>query len=137
MGVSGGERWKRNGGIESKNGVTPLSSIRDLSSFASQSSLFGGRVSGGNGFSVRVGVRGGVRGGGEGGVSSEILQAIQMDQSPLYASQGFGRRGVISGSGGLVGGKWMLPRRRGGWKRRGTSSLSYRPRLSARGNMVV
>ena len=46
---------------------------------------------GGNGFDVRV--RGGVRKGGEGGGFSDILQDMQMDLSPLYASQGFVRGG--------------------------------------------
>ena len=75
MDGSGGERRQRNGGIKSKSGVTPSSSIRDLSSFAPQLSLFGGGGAVGNGFGV--GARGGVRGGGEGGGLSEIFRPFR------------------------------------------------------------
>ena len=49
-----------------------------------------------------VGVGGRVGGGGVG--SSEIIQAMQMSQSSLYASQGFCGGGSISGNSGLRGG---------------------------------
>ena len=115
--------------------VTPLSSIRYPSSFASQLSSFRGGVEEGNSFGV--GVRGGVGGGGKGGVSSEIFQAMQMDQSSLYASQRFGGGGGSSVVGVLGGRGQMRPRRRGCWwigkQRQGTSSFSYRPRLTVRG----
>ena len=113
-----------------KDGVTPQSYIRYLSSFTSQPSSFGGRGSGGNGFCV------GSRGGGEGGGSSDILQSMQMDQSPLYASRGFGVGVVISGNGGLGGGGrislWRLGGWWRGWQQRGTSSYSYRPRSAVK-----
>ena len=64
--------------------VTPSSSVRDPYSFAPQSSSFGGGGAGGNGFGVGVG--GNVGGGSEGGGLLEILQAMQMDQFPIYAS---------------------------------------------------
>ena len=57
----------------------------------SQSSSFGFVGSGGKCFGV--GVRVGVGGGGRGGGLSKILQAMKMDQSPLYVSQGFGGGG--------------------------------------------
>ena len=41
---------------------------------------------GGNGFDFRFG--GGI--GGEGGRLSKIIQAMQMDQSPIYTSHVFG-----------------------------------------------
>ena len=63
-----------------------MPSIRDPSSFTSQLSSFRGRGAGGNGFGVSIGIRGGCEGGG----LSEILPYMQIDQSPLYASQGFG-----------------------------------------------
>ena len=67
---------------------------------------------GGNGFSVGFG--GGVGGGGGGLL--EILQAMQIYQSPLYTSQGFGGRVGSSGGGTLEGRGQMRPRRRGGGK---------------------
>ena len=67
---------------------------------------------GGNSFGVRVG--GGVGVGGEGGGSSEILQAVQMDQSPLYVYQGLGGGGGSSGGSGLGRRGRMRPRRRSG-----------------------
>ena len=112
MNGSGGERRQRNGGIKSKSGVTPSSSIRDMSYFAPQLSLFGGGGAVGNGFGV--GSRGGVRGGGEGGGLSEIFQAMHTDQLPLYASTVFGRGGASSGFSGLRDRVLMHPRRRGG-----------------------
>ena len=65
--------------------------------FVPQLSLFGGGGAGGNGFGVGVG--GGVGGGGGG--SSEIIQAMQMNKSPFYASQGFGRGGAAAAMGAL------------------------------------
>ena len=90
----------------------PESYVRDLSLFVSQFSLFGARGAGGNGFGVG---RGRIVGGGGGG-SLEIIQAMHMDQLPLYASQGFG--GGVSSSGGniLRGRVRMNPWRRGGWR---------------------
>ena len=111
----GVEKLQRNGGIKSKSGVTPSSSIRDMSYFAPQLSLFGGGGAVGNGFGV--GSRGGVRGGGEGGGLSEIFQAMQMDQSPFYASQVFGGWGGSSGGSVLGGRGRMRSRRRDGWRR--------------------
>ena len=54
---------------------------------------------------------------GEGGGLLEILQAMQMDQTPLYAPQGFGIEGSSSGSGGLGDGGRINNRRRIGlWR---------------------
>ena len=78
MVISGGERQQRNRGIESKIRVTHSSSMIYPSSFASQSSSFGGGGEGDNSFGAGVGVGAGVRGGGEGGGLSEILRAIQL-----------------------------------------------------------
>ena len=112
-----------------------LSSIRDPYYFASQSSLFRGGGLVGNGFGV--GVRSGVGGGDEGEVLSEILQDVQIDQSPLSASPGFGGGGVRSDGGDLVGGLQMRPRRHGGWQRFwqrwSMSSSSYWPRSTVGG----
>ena len=123
------------GGIKSKSRVTPSSSIRDLSSFAPQLSLFGGRGAVGNGFGIRA--RGGVGGGGDVGGLSDIFEAMQMDQLPLYVSTVFGRGGGSSGGSGLRGRVLMHPRRSGGWRRgqqwRGTSSLSYMHRSKVGG----
>ena len=84
-----------------------------------------------------MGVRGGVGGGGEGVGLTEILQAMQMDQSPLYTSQGFGGGGGSSDGGGLRDQRCMRPWRRSGWRRFfqswGTSSSSYQPCLVVRG----
>ena len=100
-----------------------------LSSFAPQSYSFGVGGAAGNGFGV--GVRSVVGGEGGGGGSSEILQAVQMDQSPFYASRGFGVGGGRSGNGGFRGGGRMLTQRRGGWRRgqqrQGKLSSSYWP----------
>ena len=130
MNGRGGEKRQRNGRIKSKSGVTPSSSIRDMSYSAPQLSLFGGGGAVGNGFGV--GARGGVGGGGEGGGLSESFQAIQIDQLPLYTSKVFGKGEGISGVSGLRGRVLMHPWRRGGWRRgqqwRGTSSFSYRHR---------
>ena len=63
-------------GIEIKIRVTPLSSVRYMSSFASQSYYFGGGGAGGKGFGIGVvdGIR---RGGGGGGIGlSKILQVM-------------------------------------------------------------
>ena len=81
MDGSGGEWCKRNGGIKSKSGVTPSSSIRDLSSFTPQLSLFGGGGAVGNGFGV--GSRGGVGGGGEGGGLSDIYRPCRWINHPF------------------------------------------------------
>ena len=71
--------------------VTPLSSVRYPSYFASQLSLFGVGGAGGNGFGAGVRVR--VGGGGEDVGLLEIIQAMHMDQSPFYASLDFGGGG--------------------------------------------
>ena len=67
----------------------------------------------------------------------ENFQAMQMDQSSLYSSQRFGGDGGSSVVGVLGGRGQMRPRRRGCWwigkQRQGTSSFSYRPRLTVRG----
>ena len=106
------ERQHRNGSIESNIRITPLSSARDPSYFAFQLSLFGGGGAVGNSFGVRV--VGGIVGGGECGGLSDIILAVQMDQSPLYTYQGCGGGGGSSGDGGLEGRGRMCPRRRGG-----------------------
>ena len=102
----------------------------------SQSYSFVGRGEVGN--SLVFLVRGSVGGRGGGVGSSDILQAMQMDQSPLYASHSFGGGVGISGSGGLGGGVQMRPWRRSdwgrGWQRQGTFSSSYRPRLAVGGD---
>ena len=101
----------------------------------SQSYSFGGRGAGGNVFGVGFG--GSVRGRGGGGGFSEILQFIQMDQSPLYMSQVFGGWDGSSGGVGLIVRGWMRPRRRFGWwigwQRRGASSVAYQPHLAVGG----
>ena len=110
----------------------------------SQSSLFGGVGAGGNSFGFGVGGRfrggGGVRGGGGGVGLSDILQAVQMDQSLLYASQIFNGGCGSSGDGGRVGGGRMRPRRRSGWQRgrqrKGTLSFPYQPHSEVRGKCV-
>ena len=126
---------QRRGGVESESGVTPFPSVRDPSSFVSQLSSFGGRGAVGNGFGIGVG--GGVGVGGGGGGSSEILQVMQMDKSPLYTSQGFGGGGGSSDSDGLGGRGWMRLQRRDSWRRgrqqRGMLLLSYWPCLTVRG----
>ena len=53
--------------------------------------MFGDGGAGGN--SLGFGFGGVIGGGGECGGSLEIIQDMQMDQSPLYVSQGFGRGG--------------------------------------------
>ena len=112
-----------------------MSFFRDPSSLASQSSSFGGGGAGGNSFGVGVGAV--IRGGDEGRVLSDILQAMNMDQSPLYVYQGFRGGGGSSDNGSLVGGGWMCPQRRGGWRRgqhqRVTSALLYQPRSAVGG----
>ena len=84
----------------------------------------------GNGFGVKVG--GGVGGGDEGGRFLDILQAMQIDQSPLYVSQGFGIGVGCSGGGGLESKIGTSPYRRGGLqrgrKRQVKSSSPYWPR---------
>ena len=65
MDRSGVEQRQINSSIERDSGVTPLSFVRDPSSFASQSSLF--RGGGARGKSFGIGVGGGVGVGGEGG----------------------------------------------------------------------
>ena len=92
MNGSGGEKRQRNGGIKSKSGVTPSSSIRDLSSFTPQLSLFGGGGAVGNGFGIRA--RGGVGGGGEGGGLSEILSPCRWINRPFTRLQ-FLEEGVV------------------------------------------
>ena len=81
MDGSGGEKRQRNGGIKSKSGVTPSSSIRDLSYFAPQLSLFGGGGEVGNGFGV--GSRGGVGGGGDVGGLSKICNPCRWINRPF------------------------------------------------------
>ena len=72
-----------------------------------------------------------------------ILQDMQMDQPPLYASQGFYGEASSSVGGGLGGGGRMRSRRSGGrWRgfqQQGTLTSSYWPRLAVRrqrGNMI-
>ena len=81
MDGSGGEKRQRNDGIKSKSGVTPLSSIRDLSYFAPQLSLFGGGGEVGNNFGVRA--KGSARGGGEGGGLSDIYRPCRWINHPF------------------------------------------------------